>query len=660
MSGSNAPQSSLSANNVNSPARLLAASEPASDGGTVSVLKRPAPTTGEASGATVEAPPAETQSPVATESPAPLTSAQADDPVAPLTSSVPPADPAVPADPAAGTSPDQNASTTSLPWGAAAPGDNRVSSRRTVRSPSPGVLPSGIASRHVNAPATASTATEASPVSASTLASAAIPFLRVDVMGPKAVTLGEEAPFQVRVVNQTDLETKGVTVRVVIPRTVQVLGTDGGENKAGLGPETADTSTIVWTIDRLPGRGTAPLFLRLQPTTNATFDLGVDWSVQPPASSARIEVKEPRLEVAVTGAREVVFGESKVFAIVVSNPGTGDAKNVTVNVTMGSEKSDPLNVGTVLAGGSKTFEFEVTARQAGTMEIVAAAAADNNLKTQATHQVLVQRAELKIEATGSDYQFAGTVGTYQVRIANTGNAVAKGVQATVRLPQGVRYLQGLENAKQQKDTLVWQLGDLPPAMDRTYRFDCELATDGDMQFRFTAVSSEGLEQTGDVVTRVEAIADLKLAVNDPQGPIRVGADVTYEVQITNRGSKAAAQVSVVAQFSEGIEPTATDGMPAQIAPGQVTFEPIAQIKPNETMKLKVTARADKDGNHVFRAAVQCADPETRLVAEDTTRFYGASGAKRTEASSLTAPAPQPAVPQVGTAPGWRALTNPKK
>jgi uncharacterized repeat protein (TIGR01451 family) len=332
---------------------------------------------------------------------------------------------------------------------------------------------------------------------------------------------------------------------------------------------------------------------------------------------------------------------------------------VTVNVSMGSEKSDALNVGTVPAGGSKTFEFEVAARQTGTLEILAAATADNNLNTQATHRVLVQRAELKVTATGPDYQFAGTVGTYEVRIANTGNAVARAVQATVQLPQGVKYLQGLENAKQQGDTLLWQLGELAPASERTYRFDCELTADGDMLFRFATAGSEGLQHSSDVLTRVEAIADLKLSVNDPQGPIRVGADVTYEVQITNRGSKAATQVTVVAQFSEGIEPVATDGMPGQIAPGQVSFEPIAQIKPSETVKLTVKARAEKDGNHVFRAAVQCQDPETRLVAEDTTRFYGGSGTKRTETPALTAPNAG-AVPHVGTAPGWRSLQNPKK
>ena len=39
------------------------------------------------------------------------------------------------------------------------------------------------------------------------------------------------------------------------------------------------------------------------------------------------------------------------------------------------------------------------------------------------------------------------------------------------------------------------------------------------------------------MTTVEAIADLKLVINDPQGPVQIGTDMVYEIQVLNRGSK---------------------------------------------------------------------------------------------------------------------------
>ncbi len=337
------------------------------------------------------------------------------------------------------------------------------------------------------------------------------------------------------------------------------------------------------------------------------------------------------------GPNEMVFGDTKVFSIMLANPGTGDARNVAVNVSLGPNTSDTMNVGTIPAGTSKNFDFEVTARQTGTMRIAATATGAGNMKQEAVHQVSVQRAELAVEASGPSMEFAGSVANYSVSVTNRGNAAARNVQVLVRMPTGVRYLQGEGNVRPEATGLVWQLGDVTPGTERTFRFDCELVSDGDMPFQVAARADGGLEMTDDLTTRVEAVADLKLTVNDPKGPIPVGQEVVYEISVINRGTKAAAQVQVVAQFSDGIEPIATDGMPGEIQAGQVVFQPIARINSKETIKLTVKAKAQTDGIHVFRAAVQCSDPETRLVAEDTTRFYGSSPMRRTDKPGLASP-----------------------
>jgi hypothetical protein len=108
---------------------------------------------------------------------------------------------------------------------------------------------------------------------------------------------------------------------------------------------------------------------------------------------------------------------------------------------------------------------------------------------------------------------------------------------------------------------------------------------------------------------------------------------------------------VVAQFSEGIEPVATDGMPGEVQAGQVVFQPIARINPKEIVKLTVKAKAQSDGNHVFRAAVQCSDPDTRLVAEDNTRFYGSSSQRKVDGSAVASPSDRkPDAARVGELP----------
>ena len=107
----------------------------------------------------------------------------------------------------------------------------------------------------------------------------------------------------------------------------------------------------------------------------------------------------------------------------------------------------------------------------------------------------------------------------------------------------------------------------------------------------------GVRDSGDLTaahamtTKVEAVADLVLDVLDPKGPLPIGQEVAYEMEVTNRGSKEATNVDLVMMFSNGIEPVSADGLNNNIIPGQVQFETVSRINPGETVKLKVIARA---------------------------------------------------------------------
>jgi uncharacterized repeat protein (TIGR01451 family) len=265
---------------------------------------------------------------------------------------------------------------------------------------------------------------------------------------------------------------------------------------------------------------------------------------------------------------------------------------------------------------------------------------------------------LQLTATGPGEKFSGATGEYEVKIANTGSAPAKNVTASVRIPRGVKYVSGVENAESSADLVTWRVGDMAPGSDRTYRFVCQLTTDGEAQFQFSARGDSGLEASGEVLTKVEALADLKLTVNDPVGPVPVGELVKYELRITNRGTKAAEQVRVVAQFSEGIEPIGAEGSKGDVVSGQVVLQPIARIAAAETMVLTVTAKAATGGNHAFRTEVTCG-PDIRLVSEATTKFFGAGNAS---AKRQVPPSPSDtnqSTPRVGLRSAWSGGSDKK-
>ena len=152
----------------------------------------------------------------------------------------------------------------------------------------------------------------------------------------------------------------------------------------------------------------------------------------------------------------------------------------------------------------------------------------------------------------------------------------------------------------------------------------------------------GLSAGAATETEVEAVADLKMTLNDPSGPVAVGEEVTYELQVVNRGTLAAQHVKIVMHFSEGIEPTTVDGAVGKVVPGQVVCTPLPQLGPGEQLSVKIKARGESAGNHLYRVEVFAGEPETRLVSEGTTRFFadsGRSGAGRNVRKPTGAPTP---------------------
>jgi len=448
------------------------------------------------------------------------------------------------------------------------------------------------------------------------------PSLRVETIGPKAISVGKAATYRVRLVNQGNVAGQQVEVTASVGTSVEILAAESRLGTIDHQTDAAGARRVKWLLDAVPASSQQELTLQLKVTSNEPLDLKVDWTHRPASLVAHVTVQQPQLTVNVDGPSEMRFGETKVFRVRLSNPGNGPAEDVAVNISATGASSQPQQIGTLAAGESRMLELELTAAEAGTMRILALARGDGDLEAKSDLEVQVRRAELVVQIAAPGLVYAGTTASYKIRVANRGDAVAEGVIMQLELPTGATNGIGVDKKAITLDQPRWRIGDLTPGAERTYSMQCDLQVSGQNQLVARLQGVDNSHASGSAVTTVEAIADLKLVVNDPQGPIPVGQDVTYEIQVFNRGSKEATGISIVAQFSEGIEPTNATGHRADIVPGQVVFEPIEKIPAGGTITLKITARAGQGGNLRFRTELNCGNPETKLVAEESTRFYG--------------------------------------
>ncbi|MEX0938175.1 MAG: hypothetical protein WDZ59_09980 [Pirellulales bacterium] len=462
--------------------------------------------------------------------------------------------------------------------------------------------------------------------SADTLFTGTTAQLAATVSGPQSINIGREANYQLAVENTSGTDAADVLVTIDIPAWAEVARATptAGQVQPSNDPT---VSGLLWRVPRLVGQSRERLELDLVPRESQPLELAVQVTHSPLASSAMIEVREPKLQMVVAGPDEVEYGQSKVYQLAVSNPGNGDAENIVIELLPLDGPASSVashELGTLQPGESKKIEVELTARQPGTLHVRAQATADGDLTAEVDKPVLVRRAALRLNVEAPEAQYASAPATFQIQVNNPGNATARGLKVTAALPSGAKFQGATHGGTASADggSVTWQVDSLPAQGSESFELMCVLNSPGENRLQVVSDAQSDLTDAAVASVNVIAVADLKLELSDPKGPVAVGGEAVYEVRVRNRGTKAAESVDVVTFFSEGVEPVAASGAEYELGSGQVIFRTIELVPPGGEIVLQIKARADRPGNHSFRAELICHELETKLIAEETTRFYG--------------------------------------
>ena len=451
------------------------------------------------------------------------------------------------------------------------------------------------------------------------------PQISVETIGPRKIVVGKEAAYEVVLQNSGEQAAEEVAVTVGLPEWAEVAGASASSGEVAA----ADHSVPCrWVLRRVEAHSKEKLSLKIVPRQSKRFELAVRWDFKQSPSQALIEVQEPKLSMRLDGPREVLFGKKELYQLKLGNSGNGPAENVTLTLmplTAGDTQPVTHHLGTIPAGDQRTIEVELTARQSGKVTIRVEANGDAGAHVDLAESVLVHRGALQVEVDGPAVQFVGTPAGYRVVVHNPGDAAATNVKVTAKLPTGMRFVSGSSGAVVDNAAdggrVRWTLDRLEAGERRELQMKCTLAVSGPNRLEIASAADDELAATTAAVTRVEATADLRLDIKEPDGPVPVGAEAVYELHIRNRGTKAAENVEVLAYFSHGVEPVVATGHSHHITPGQVVFDPVPAIAPASELVLTVKAKAEAAGNHVFRAEVHCKSAGTRLVREEMTRYY---------------------------------------
>ena len=459
------------------------------------------------------------------------------------------------------------------------------------------------------------------------LVSNRMPVIISRVMGPQQILIGREATFQLTLANQSEVSANEVVARIHVPEWADVVDTIASNGIIQRAQDSSQPNTYRWQLHRLAASGKETLEVKLIPRSSRPLELGINWTYTPVGSHAIVEVQEPKLRMHVSGPDEVLFNKPQLYRLTLTNPGTGIAEEVKIDLLPpggGDDTASTHVIGKLHPGTSKSVEVELTAREPGKLTIQASATAIGGINAEAAKEIFCRKPELEVDWRGPEQKYAGTVATYYFRVRNPGTAAADDISIGVKLPAGVEFLNASEGQvfDASRQTVSWKVSSLRPGDDYYMELKCLVNTAGTNRLEISASAADGSLSDSDYAeTNVIALADLKLEVTDPKGPIPVGEEAVYEIRVRNRGTNTAEQVNIVALFSEGIDAQAVEGAQYSISDGRVTFRTIEKLAAGREVVLRIRTKANQPGTHVFRAEVLCRDLEIKLAAEETTRFF---------------------------------------
>jgi uncharacterized repeat protein (TIGR01451 family) len=449
--------------------------------------------------------------------------------------------------------------------------------------------------------------------------------LNVRTLGPARIAVGKQATYEVLVENQGDVAADDVVVTMSLPEWADVAGREATSGAILPEPAPGGGMQLLWKIGPMEAKVQQKATLAIVPRQSRPIDLAVRWDFTPVASQTIIEVEEPRLAMRLGGPREVRFGEPQVFRLEIANSGNGAAGDVVLTLmplVPGEGGPTQHRLGTLAAGEQKAIDMELTARQPGSLAVQMELRCDGPATASLNETLLVRKANVEVAIDAPKMQFTGTVATYRVRVRNTGNLTAENVRLVAKIPPEAKLVAADGHGKATADgqSVEWKLDPIAEGAVQELTLQCQLAREGYTQLK-AGVVGDKVAAEATAVTRVESVADLAMSVKDPPGPVPVGQKADYTITIHNRGTKDASGVEAIVYFSQGVEPVSAEGSHYTIRPGQVVFDAIGLVPAGKKVTMKIVAQAQTPGSHMFRAEVYCRPLGTKLVSEETTRFY---------------------------------------
>jgi uncharacterized repeat protein (TIGR01451 family) len=447
------------------------------------------------------------------------------------------------------------------------------------------------------------------------------PSVALEKVSPTEVQVGKPATFTLYVRNMGQMPAQNVTVTDHVPTGTQLI-------EARPQPQQSSDGSLVWNLGAMqPGEETQ-IALQVIPQTEGEIGSTAHLTFSAAATSRSISTR-PQLTIEQTAPPKVLIGEPLIVGITISNPGSGPATGVIIEEDVPAGLSHAAgsqleyDVGTLRPGESKHLDLSLRAERAGIAQNRIQVRGDAGLAAQHVAQIEIVAPQLQVVVDGPKRRFMERQATYTLQVANTGTAVARDIDLIAYLPRGLKFVatDSLGQYDASQHAVLWSLAELQPGQPGTVKLTAIPVEPGEQKIQIEGRGALNLSAKAEQLVLVEQAAELVHTVKDLDEVIEVGSETTYEIRVTNTGTKAATNVRIAAIMPPGLAAIKGDGPTGPSGDAtQIAFAPLERLNPQEEVLYRVQVQSRAAGDQIVRVQLSADDLPT-VTREESTRVY---------------------------------------
>ncbi|GJQ29124.1 MAG: hypothetical protein HBSAPP03_10080 [Phycisphaerae bacterium] len=341
-----------------------------------------------------------------------------------------------------------------------------------------------------------------------------------------------------------------------------------------------------------------------------------------------IPVVKPALTLTKSAPAEVMVCDVIPMRLVVTNNGTGAARNVKVTdtlpagLTVDGQTTVSFDAGTLNAGQSREFAFNAKAAKRGSYENTGKANADGGLSaTSNKTTTVVRQPELDLKVECPEGILLGRIASFKFTVSNKGDGVSANTVLTAPIPAGSSFVSADNGGVVNGNNVVWNLGSLGATGTRTVTMSVRSMGAGSLAASGSVSGTCANTATHACNTGVRGTPDMATLLDDGEGVVLVGANHSYRYEVTNQGQVDLTNVKTSIVLPEGMEFVSSTFPGQPVREGRkLTWTAATALKAGEKRAYTIVVRVTKDGEYLAVSETTCSELRSSVRDDEVTVF----------------------------------------